>query len=165
MFLSNARQREVRPSPFSYASTLANLYRYVSLQFQYNPTSGLLSMLRSDWLSSSQAICYSPPVGCSDKRALFGGKKGLKSSFNQLKKFLFSIFLTNQLDFTKTIIPLALMASEFNSQIRPSASWAIDSEPIRARRIIVKYARFAPNCGQNHCLRMQKVLFWLSCVV
>ena len=37
--------------------------------------------------------------------------------------------LTNQLDFTKTIIPLAPMASE---------SIAIDSEPFRARGIIVK---------------------------
>ena len=32
------------------------------------------------------------------------------------------------MDFTKTIIPLSLMASE-----------SIDSEPIRAREIIVKY--------------------------
>ena len=43
--------------------------------------------------------------------------------------FSLDIFLTNLLDFTKTIIPLALMAS-----------WAIDSEPIRARGIIVKYS-------------------------
>ena len=42
------------------------------------------------------------------------------------------------MDFTKTIIPLALMASE-SYPIRPLASWAIDSEPIRARGIIVKY--------------------------
>ena len=39
--------------------------------------------------------------------------------------------LTNYLDFTKTIIPLALVASE---------SIAHDSEPIRARGIIVNYA-------------------------
>ena len=36
------------------------------------------------------------------------------------------------MDFTKTIIPLSLMASE-------SMAHAIDSEPIRARGIIVKY--------------------------
>ena len=41
------------------------------------------------------------------------------------------------MDFTKTIIPLALMASESIAQ--PSASSAIDSEPIRARGIIVNY--------------------------
>ena len=50
--------------------------------------------------------------------------------------FCLDIFLNNWLDFTETIIiPLALMA------IRPSASWAIDSEPIQARRIIVKYIK------------------------
>jgi len=31
--------------------------------------------------------------------------------FNQGKMFSLDIFLTNQLDFTKTIIPLVLMAS------------------------------------------------------
>ena len=33
--------------------------------------------------------------------------------------------------------------------MRPSASWAIDSEPIRARRIIVKYPTIvlAFSCG------------------
>ena len=31
----------------------------------------------------------------SEKRGLFGGKKGLKSSFNVAKSFLFSISLTN----------------------------------------------------------------------
>ena len=45
------------------------------------------------------------------------------------------------MDFTKTIILLALMASE---TIAHSAFclMAIDSEPIRARGIIVKYSRF-----------------------
>ena len=41
--------------------------------------------------------------------------RGSVSTFLQLvvaKNFLFSTFLTNWLDFTKTIIPLALMASE-----------------------------------------------------
>ena len=38
--------------------------------------------------------------------------------------------------FTKTIILLALMASE---PMAHSASWAIDSEPVRAQEIIVKY--------------------------
>ena len=87
---------------------------------QLNPTSGLLSVLRSDWFSYYQAIRYSPLVA---KSAGFLAK----ASFNQLN--LFSIVLANQLDFTKTIIPLALMASE---------SIAHDSEPIRARGIIVK---------------------------
>ena len=52
-----------------------------------------------------------------------------ESHFASLSCFV-STFLTNQLDFTKTIIPLALMASE---------SIASDSEPIRARGIIVHY--------------------------
>ena len=51
--------------------------------------------------------------------------------------------MTNQLDFTKTIIPLALMASESIAQ--PSASSAIDSEPIRARGIIVNYHKGEKN--------------------
>ena len=46
------------------------------------------------------------------------------------------IFYTNKLDFTKTIIiPLALMASESIAH-SALASWAIDSEPIRAQEII-----------------------------
>ena len=47
----------------------------------------------------------------SEKRELFDGKKGLKSSFNYLKFFILDIF-NPLLDFTKTIIPLSLMASE-----------------------------------------------------
>ena len=38
------------------------------------------------------------------------------------------------MDFTKTIIPLALMASA------SKAEWTIASEPIRARGIIVKWS-------------------------
>ena len=63
-------------------------------------------MLRSDWLSYYQAICYSPLVA---KSAGFLATKKDKSL--ALSCFV-SIFLTNQLEFTKTIIPLALMASE-----------------------------------------------------
>ena len=36
-----------------------------TIHFQQDPTSGLLSMLRSDWLSYYQAICYSPLVAKS----------------------------------------------------------------------------------------------------
>ena len=50
--------------------------------------------------------------------------------------FCLDIFLTNWLDFTKTIIPLALMGSE------SIAREADDSEPIRARGIIVNYSEF-----------------------
>ena len=52
--------------------------------------------------------------------------------FNAAKFFLFSIFLT-------TIIPLTPSWPLSQKPIRPSASWAIDSEPIRARGIIVNY--------------------------
>ena len=48
------------------------------------------------------------------------------------------IFLTNWLDFTKTIIPLALMASESIAHLAFGLV-GIDSEPIRARGIIVNY--------------------------
>ena len=48
--------------------------------------------------------------------------------------FSLDIFLTNWLDFTQTIIPLAFMAFE---SIAPSASWAIDLEPIRVLGITV----------------------------
>ena len=60
------------------------------------------------------------------KRRLFGGKKGFKSSFNWLKLFCRDIF--------DQLVGLFL-----------SPSWAIDSEPIRARGIILKYclAQFA----------------------
>ena len=98
---------------------------------QQNPTSGLLSILHSDWLSYSQAILTS-----SKKHGLFGRKKGLKSSFNQLKSFILHI-LTSYFDLTKTIF---LLPSWPLSQqpMRPKAEWAIDSEPIRALRIIDK---------------------------
>ena len=59
-----------------------------------------------------------------------------ESCFACLSCFV-SIFLTNQLYFTKTIIPLALMASE-SMPIRRSVSWAIDSQLVRAQGIIVK---------------------------
>ena len=59
----------------------------------------------------------------SEKRGLFGGKKELKSSFNQLKLFCLNIFDQLVGFYYKTIIPLARMASE--------------SEAIRAQGIIV----------------------------
>ena len=45
------------------------------------------------------------------------------------------MFLTNQLDFTKIIILLALMAFESIAHLA-----AIDSEPIQVRVIIVKHS-------------------------
>ena len=90
-------------------------------------------MLRSHWLSYWSAICYNPQPTSSEKRPpylkYFGGKK-----VNLGKIFRLDIFLTNYLDFTKTIIPLALMASGSIAH-----SWTIDSEPTRAQAIIVKY--------------------------
>ena len=56
-------------------------------------------MLRSDWLSYYQAICYSPLVAES-------------AGFYATQSCFVSIFFTNYLDITKKIIPLALMASE-----------------------------------------------------
>ena len=47
-------------------------------------------MLHSDWLSYYYAISYRPIVAKSG--GLFGGKKGLKSSFNELKVFYFQYF-------------------------------------------------------------------------
>ena len=43
------------------------------------------------------------------------------------------------MDFTKTIIPLAFMASESITH-SGLASWTIESEPIRVRGIIIKYS-------------------------
>ena len=43
---------------------------------------------------------------------VLAAKKGLMSSFNLQKMFSLDIFFTNQLDFTKTVIPLALIAYE-----------------------------------------------------
>ena len=66
-------------------------------------------MLRSDWLSYYYTICYSSLVA---KRAGFGNQTmAAESRFASLSCFVL-IFLTNWLDFTKTIIPLALMSSE-----------------------------------------------------
>ena len=63
-------------------------------------------MLRSDCLSYYWAICYSPPVVKS--AGFLTAKKDLSLA---LTSWSFDI-LTNWLDFTKTIILLALMASE-----------------------------------------------------
>ena len=54
--------------------------------------------------------------------------------------FCLNIFLTNWLDVTKTIIPLALMGSESIDH----EAFAIDSELIRARGIIVNYQARLP---------------------
>ena len=72
------------------------------------------SMVHSDWLSYYQAICYSPLV--ARIAGFLAGKKGLKSSFNQLKLFCLNIF-TSQLDFTKTILFLL-------------PSWTLSQQPI-----------------------------------
>ena len=53
-----------------------------------------------------------------------------------LAKVVLSHIFYQLLDFTKTIIPLALMASE---SIAHSVFGLMDSEPIRAPGIIVKY--------------------------
>ena len=55
------------------------------------------------------------------------------------------------MDFTKTIILLALMASK-SITLRPSVSSAIDSEPIRARGIIANYHK-----GENKKKRFSVV--------
>ena len=47
-------------------------------------------MLRSDWLSYYYAICYSSLVAKS--AGFLAEKKGLKSSFNELKLFCLDIF-------------------------------------------------------------------------
>ena len=53
--------------------------------------------------------------------------------------FFLNLFLL--LDFTKTIIPLALMAFESKAHSAFGLmSWAIDSEPSRARGISVNYS-------------------------
>ena len=56
-------------------------------------------------------MCYSLLLA-KMARSLLTVRKGLKSSFHWRKMFSLDIFLTNWLDFTKTIIPLALMAPE-----------------------------------------------------
>ena len=52
-----------------------------------------------------QTICYSPLVAKS------AGFLAAKKDYSLALSCFVSIFLTNQLDFSKTIIPLALMAS------------------------------------------------------
>ena len=77
-------------------------------------TSGLSSMCRSDWLSYYYAICYSPLV--AKNAGFLAAKKELKSCF-------------------KLFCPTSWIILK---QLFLSPSWAIDSEPIRARGIIVK---------------------------
>ena len=82
-------------------------------------------MLRCDWLSYYQAICYSPLIAKS------------VSFENQWRLNRFS--LANVLIFlpTSSILQKQLFLSP--SWPLSKAEWAIDSEPIRARVIIVKY--------------------------
>ena len=63
-------------------------------------------MLRSDWLSNYKAICYSPLVAKS------AGFLAAKQHYSLPLSCFVSMFLTNWLDFTITIIPRAPMASE-----------------------------------------------------
>ena len=72
-------------------------------------------MLRSDWLNYYYAICYSP---LEAKSAGFENQNnGGWAGFCEIKLFCLDI-LTNYLDFTKTIISLALMASESIAESR-----------------------------------------------
>ena len=73
------------------------------------------------------------------KRRLFGSKKGLKCSFKQPKIFYSWYFLPTSWILLKQLL-LSPSWPLSQKPIQPSASWAIDSEPIRARGIIiVKY--------------------------
>ena len=66
----------------------------------------------------------------------FGGKKGLMSSFYLRKMFSPTSWILQKQLFLSPSQPL-------NQQhIRPLASWAINSQPIRARGIIVKDLNF-----------------------
>ena len=62
----------------------------------------------------------------------------MKSNFNFRKMFYLDIFFTNQLDLTKAIIPLALMASESIAHSAFGFMATVDLEPIRAWGIIAK---------------------------
>ena len=83
-------------------------------------------MLRCDWLSNYQAICYSPLVAKSIGFENQNNDGWI--AFLHLKLFCLDIF-DQLVDFTKTIIPLALMASEQGKR----GYW------LRAWGIIVKY--------------------------
>ena len=61
--------------------------------------------------------------------------------FCQLKLFCLDIFDQLELNFTKTIIPLALIASESIAHSAFGLIWAIDSDAIWAR-IIVNYSYY-----------------------
>ena len=58
--------------------------------------------------------------------------------FCQLKLFCLDIFDQLELNFTKTIIPLALIASESIAHSAFGLIWAIDSDAIWARIIIIQ---------------------------
>ena len=73
----------------------------------------------------------------SEKRELFGIKKGLKYGFNQLKFFYSRYFRPTSWILLKHLF-LSPSWPLSQQPIRTSASWVIDSEPIRARGIIVK---------------------------
>ena len=66
--------------------------------------------------------------------------------------------MTNWLDFTKTIIPLALMASESKAH----EAGYIDSEPIRVRGIIVNYAQESRIMGVECVMLLAKVPFHIK---
>ena len=59
-----------------------------------NPAGGLSAAF---WLIDLLLGCCSPLVAKSARQMfkIFGGKKGLKTSFNSRKKFCLDIFLTN----------------------------------------------------------------------
>ena len=62
--------------------------------------------------------------------------------FCQPKLFCLDIFDQLELNFTKTIIPLALIASESIAHSAFGLIWAIDSDAIWARGIIVNYSHY-----------------------
>ena len=70
-------------------------------------------MLRFDWLSYN-AICYSSLVAKSARHIcnVLSAKKDLSLVLTSARCFVSIFFLTNYIDFTKAIIPLALRAFE-----------------------------------------------------
>ena len=94
-----------------------------------NYWSDLLSMRRSDWLCYYEAICYSPLVA---KSPSFAENQNNGSWI----AFCFKVVLSRHFWPTSFILL---------KQLFLSPSWAIDSEPIRARGIIVKYSSSPPS--------------------
>ena len=124
-----------------YTSLYLSVSEGIYIYLQYKPTNGLTRILHSDWLLYQRSICDSLLVEKRWRIKIVNELRFNIISENFINILICTSFLTDQqaYSYTKTIRPLCLIDYKFEQPIRLTASWAIDSQSIRPRGLVVKY--------------------------